>query len=265
LSAYRFSLVDVTLPGMDDLFGVWEVPPAAATAFGARAEPTWRVELPGSLGGAQVLLEQKARAVRRSEAGLAEAERRLSRVAARVGGVSYGVGGEAGTGRRMTDPARAGEAVLGQPEAELLRALRALDAPVSFAADWHEDAERREVFQRWRAFLSEVRGVVSHYARVETKMAGALVGRTTVGWTGDFDTGWMEGATAPAMALHREAVQLALDSRIALVRLLIVVGAGAAKLGLRLTVPGAQLLVLPAAWTFVRDVLKELREWEQVG
>jgi hypothetical protein len=96
-------------------------------------------------------------------------------------------------------------------------------------------------------------------------MAGALVGRTTVGWTGDFDTGWMEGATAPAMALHREAVQLALDSRIALVRLLIVVGAGAAKLGLRLTVPGAQLLVLPAAWTFVRDVLKELREWEQVG
>ena len=72
-------------------------------------------------------------------------------------------------------------------------------------------------------------------------------------------------ATAPLMALHHKAVQLALGSRIALVRLLIVVSTGAAKLALRLTVPGAQLLVLPAAWRFVRDVLKELQEWGEAG
>jgi hypothetical protein len=61
------------------------------------------------------------------------------------------------------------------------------------------------------------------------------------------------------MVLHHEAVQLALGSRLALVRLLIVVGTGAATLALRLTVPGAQLLVLPAVWKFVRDVMQELR------
>jgi hypothetical protein len=142
--------------------------------------------------------------------------------------------------------------------------MRALEAPVSFALDWGEDAERREVFRHWRAFIGEVLGIVSQYARVETEVAGVLVGRTTVGWRGDFNTHLVRDATASALALHREAVALALSSRIALVRMLIVVGTGAARLALQLTVPGAQLLVLPAAWTFVRDVLKQLREWEDV-
>ena len=67
------------------------------------------------------------------------------------------------------------------------------------------------------------------------------------------------------MQLHLQAVHLALGSRIALLRLLIVVGTGAAKLALRLVVPGAQLLVLPAVWKFVRDVLRELRQsWPQI-
>jgi hypothetical protein len=245
VAQHRFALAGVTLPGMGDLFGVWEVSPGDAVAFGASAEPTWRVQLPGSPDEARLLLAQKGQMLRRGESDLAEAERRLGRVAAVVGGLSYGVEGE--------------------PEAELLRAVQALDAPLSFGPDWREGAERRDVFQRWRAFLSQVQAVISHYAHVETEMAGALVARTTVGWTGDFETRWGPGATVPAMALHREAVHLALGSRIALVRLLVVVGTGAAKLALRLTVPGAQLLVLPAAWTFVRDVLRELRGWQGVG
>jgi hypothetical protein len=67
------------------------------------------------------------------------------------------------------------------------------------------------------------------------------------------------------MALHHQSVHLALGSRLALIRLLTIVGAGATKLALRLTIPGAQLLVLPAAWKFVRDVLEELRRsWPEL-
>lgn len=236
----RFALTGATLTGLDDLFGVWDVPPAAAVQFGARAEPAWRVELPDSRPEAWAFLEQKRRALKRGEAHLAEAERRLSRVAAGGEGVSFAVGG---------------------PEAELQRALLAMEEPAAYAPDWRVDADRRKLFQRWRAFLDEVRAFVSRYAQVETEMAGALIGRTTVGWTGDFEVLLGPGATEEEMALHRESVRLALQSRIALIRLLTVVGTGAAKLALRLTVPGAQLLVLPAAWKFVRDVLHELREW----
>jgi hypothetical protein len=257
VTAHRFALAGVALPGMDDLFGVWEVPSAAAVSFDAPTEPAWRVQLSGSLDEAWAVLERKSLALSRSESSLVEAERRLSRLAAREG-VSAGALPPSGVGGASYGVARG-------PEAELLRALQAIEAPASFGPDWREGAERREVFEHWRAFLDRVSAVVAHYARVETEMAGALVGRTTVGWTGDFDVHWGPGATTSSMALHREAVRLALGSRIALVRLLIVVGTGAAKLGLRLTVPGAQLLVLPAAWKFVRDVLQQLREWQEVG
>jgi hypothetical protein len=65
------------------------------------------------------------------------------------------------------------------------------------------------------------------------------------------------------MQLHHRAVHLALASRVALMRMVTVVGTGAAGLALRLTVPGAQLLVLPAAWRFVQDVLREWRNYQQ--
>jgi hypothetical protein len=270
VAEYRFALAGVTLAGTGPLLGVWEVPPAAAESFGVPAGATWRVQLPASPREAGALLEQKRLALRRSEVGLVEAERRLSRVAAVAGGgprIADPAGAAEGAvgGRRIADAFGAGEGAAGGPEARLLRALQAIEGPASFATDWHSGAEQRQVSQRWRDFLGQACTLVSHAMCVETDVAGALVGRTTVGWAGDFDTRWEPHVAPLSMALHRQAVHLALASRIALVRLLIVVGAGAAKLALRLTIPGAQLLVLPAAWRFVQDVLKELQAWREVG
>jgi hypothetical protein len=113
--------------------------------------------------------------------------------------------------------------------------------------------------------VEQMRRMVSHYAWIETEMGGALIGHTAVRWTGDFDTVWEADVTPDSMELHHQSVQLALGSRLALIRLLTIVGTGATKLVLRLTVPGAQLLMLPAAWKFVRDVLEELRRsWPEL-
>jgi hypothetical protein len=57
-----------------------------------------------------------------------------------------------------------------------------------------------------------------------------------------------------------QSVHLALRSRLALVRIVSVVATGAAGLAVKAAVPGGQLLLLPAVWKFVRDVLAELRQ-----
>ena len=107
--------------------------------------------------------------------------------------------------------------------------------------------------------------MVSHYARVETALAGASIGRTTVDWTGDFVTTWEPVASGAAMRTHLQSVNLALGSRIALLRIVSVVATGAVGLAVKAAIPGGQVLLLPAVWRFVRDVLKELRQsWLQV-
>ncbi len=228
----------------DDLLSAWEVPPPSGVSFEAGAEQpqpaVWPMQLPASPEAAQAMLDEKRVALRRSEADLAEAQRRLDQFDR---GVSFA--------------APAG------PEAELREWLNAIESPVSFGplGSRRKEAEKRETHRQWQGFLGRVREILSHYALVETEVGEALVGRTAVGWSGDFDTRWEANATLQSMELHRQSVHLALESRIALVRLLSVIGAGAAKLALRLTVPGAQLLVLPAAWKFVRDVLKAKDEW----
>jgi hypothetical protein len=105
--------------------------------------------------------------------------------------------------------------------------------------------------------------MVSHYARVETEIAGARAGHTAIGWTGDFQTIWAPGVTPPSMQLHHQSVHLALASRIALLRMVAIVATGAAGLALRLSIPGGQLLALPAACKFVRDVVTELHTWKE--
>jgi hypothetical protein len=45
---------------------------------------------------------------------------------------------------------------------------------------------------------------------------------------------------------------------LALIRMVTIVATGAAGLALTLSIPGGQLMALPAVWKFVRDVLKEM-------
>ncbi len=253
MAEYSFALSGVTLPGAEDLFGIWTAPTPAEISFDIRAAeardgPAWRVQLPAALADAQAILDAQNQTLQRSESDLFSAERRLAQVGlygAEEAGVAF--------------------AALPAPEAELLATLSDIESPISFEAPGPEERARQETSSQWRVFVEQVRRMVSHYARIETEMGGALIGQTAVGWTGDFDTVWGGDVSADSMGLHHQSVQLALGSRLALIRLLTIVGTGATKLALRLSVPGAQLLALPAAWKFVRDVLEELRRsWPEL-
>ena len=250
MAQHSFQISGLTLPEGNDLFGVWEVPSPAApgVSFDVSApapEPTWRIALPASPGEAQSILSEQEQTIRRGESALAQAEQRFARLSQPGEGVSFAAPTE-----------------LAGPEAGLLSTLNALQSPVSFGEPGAE-AERRQTQDQWKSFLGQVNRMVSHYARVETEIAGALVGQTAVGWTGDLNTIWKPDITAPSMRLHHQSVHLALASRIALLRMVVVIGTGAANLAVKLSIPGAQLLVLPAAWRFVQDVLREMHNWKE--
>ena len=244
MAQHNFLVSGLTLPEGNDLFGVWQIssPAAPGVSFDVSApapEPTWRIALPASPQEAQSILSEQAHAIQRGEQALEQAQARLAQVSQRGAGVSFA-------------------APTAGPEAELIARLGALESPVSFGLFGGEDKEQ-QIRDQWKSFLAQTSNMVSHYARVETDIAGALVGHTAVGWTGDFNTIWKPDITAQSMRLHRQSVHLALASRIALLRMVVVVGTGAANLAVKLSIPGAQLLVLPAAWRFVQDVSREFR------
>ncbi len=245
MTEYGFALSGVTLPRENDLFGVWTVAPQGAgvsfdaSAAAAPADPTWRVQLPESVDAAQSILQTQSLAIQRGESALAQAEQRLARL------------GHAGEGVSFAAPAG--------PEAELLRALNTLQPTVSFGLFGKEAiGEQLENLTQWQSFLDQVRNMVTHYARVETQVAGTLVGQTAIGWTGDFESIWAPSVALASMQLHHQSVHLALASRLALVRMVTIVATGAAGLALALSIPGGQLMALPAIWKFVRDVLAEI-------
>ena len=246
---YGFSLHGVNLANTNDLLGVWSIP-APATSFDVNApieptDPTWRVELPASIDEARSIIAQQQASLQRSEAALLEAEQRLSQLNPRIEGV-------------------ASFAIEREPEAELLAAMNQLTAPISFAAPSAESQQAVESSNQWQNFLDQVRDVLAHYARVETAVAGAAIGSTTVDWTGDFETIWLPNSVPESMTLHYHSVHLALASRLALMHMVGIVGTGAIGLAAKFSMPGGQLLVLPAAWKFVQDVLKEWKNLKAV-
>lgn len=147
------------------------------------------------------------------------------------------------------------------PEDMLAQALERINAPQ--AKDLLDPLQSaREEFD---AFVRRICELVSHYAVIETTSDGTVIARTLVGWTGDFKSLWRRDLTPEQVRLHERNVRAALARRAALIRLMGVISVSAAKIALRLATPGTQLLVLPALWQFVRDVIEELGRVEARG
>jgi len=256
MTGHCFTLSGVGLPGGEDPLGLWDVPQDDAVSFSAAdstppTEPTWRIELPESPAEAQAILAGQIQASKLVHQDLANANRDLTYI-----------GGTEGVSFSTSDP------LLAQ-KTELLGTLDAFQSPVSYSLLRRKDKEKesgdQESHQQWLAFVKRVQQIVADYAQIETALAGRDVGRTAVGWTGDFTTTWEPNVTLEMMRTHRQSVHLALDSRIALIRVVSVVAAGAAGLAVKAAIPGGQVLLLPAVWRFVRDVLAELRQsWPQI-
>jgi hypothetical protein len=253
-----FELVDV-IPdeAASAVLGVWEPVSAAEVAsFGLAAGespvPIWRADLPADPKSAAEELAHGRQASAAAQIAIAGTEARFFAVLARSQN-----GPEAGDSfAAAASPAA---------EVELLSLLHELQhgqAETSFGLGDVLSERWPKATQQFQAFLHQVMQHVAYSAWVETRIAGNLLGWTTVSLTGDMDTAWAARLGPEQVTLHQETVALALLTRAHLMRTFTSVARAAAELAKLATLigtPGGAILALPAAWRFFNLMLDELR------
>jgi hypothetical protein len=223
---------------VDDLFGAWAEP--VATKSLSEPEPTmWSLDV-----SSPEALSAQRDALFRDEANLTDAATRLS---------AFIDAWQPGDG----ESAREKSLVAQSPEDRLRDALLRTTTPSAQSKDLFDPL--RDAKAEFDAFIMRVRDLTSALARVETSANGSPIANTLVRWTGDVDTVWAQTTTFEQIGLHRENVHIALARRAMLMRLVVAISAGAVRIMIRLATPGAQLLVLPALWQFVQDVVAQIR------
>ncbi len=236
----RFVFSGLQLPEGEDPLGIWEVRGSRLEAFAA-GEPVqglvWLADLPEDLLEARSLIRRRRRAVEIRWRQLAAVEQRLTRLASE-------------------EPLRL---TVREREAELLEEITALRRPLAtFDARDEQRGFYDRIYQECDALLTQFRQLVQLHARVETRVGHRSVAVTHLSWSGEYETTALDRISHADVQVHLEAVRLALASRRALLRLVVVVVSGALKLALKAQIPGGQILLFPAVYAFVRDVLREL-------
>lgn len=239
-------MADFILAGttLADPLGLWHSAAPAGTAFSqvvaGPAEPLWTIRLEAEPEMATRALAEQQAILQQRCADLEAARRALTQV-----GSPLSFAGGAEVAPPLVGPTR-----------DLEATLTRIRQPVAFGGVGEPaPPAEREAASEWSAFVEEARRILAHYAHIQTEWNGTPIGLTTVNWTGDFRTTWTEPTGAAAQHLHLQAVETALASRAAWLQLIATVAGGAVGLAVKASVPGGQLLLLPAVWRFVRDVL----------
>ncbi len=236
------------------LLGIWSVVPTAgpAPAFGAEARAPadfergteWRCRFSADPVQALAAATDNEARLDRARSSLARVDDRLDAfLRNRMGGATFG----AAAPRR--------------PEVELgglLAQSRGEPAPpVAFWPGSLRIPGWDELARKFRQFVDQLNRLVLHYAWVETRLGDRFVARTTVGWSGSFQSEWAVDIGPSASQIHVASLKLALKSRATLMESFLTAVGCAMKLTAVLTMPGGILLALPAAWHFVQSVLGE--------
>jgi hypothetical protein len=241
MATATFAAIGVHLPEDQDPLGIWSLVPSGVQAFAAApsVDPLWRVDVSVADSEAASLLQSKLEFVE-------EWRSKLRTIEAQISELTVAAGYEVAV-------AAPGAAAALLSEVQSLRGYA-----LAYELDPDAMAPLGPIYEECERLLEEFRGLLKHWGRIETRVSGRSVGLTAVDWTGDFQTSWLEGIGQSDMALHLDAVKLAIASRLSLVQLVIVVATGALELALKASVPGGQVLLLPAVYRYVKDVLAEL-------
>jgi hypothetical protein len=252
-----FELVSPT-GAAPSLPGPWEglaapPPPAeAGLSFSARAgeqeaapleAPLWRANLPADLAGASAQLAVGEASVLATRVALASAPARLdAALGRRPVGVSFST---------VAEP---------RPEAQLFGLLGALEQDpntVSFGIGEDLKAGWQQANAQFQRFAAQAREAIGNYAVVETRTGELLIGRTTVSWVGDMRTCWPRAIAGEQADLHRRMLALALESRAAMLRTVILVLRGAGLVAQAVSSPIGAVTAIPAAWKFISEIINE--------
>lgn len=221
--------------------GPWQAQAVGSSfSLGEQPDVIWQARLPDDPAAAQAALRAALAQLGAHEAALATVELRLQRVAS--GAVSF-------------------SSALPPAEQALLNGLWAAQPEgASFGLSDTLQAQWQAAQEQIAALTAQAREALGGYATVETVQGERLIGRTRINWHGDARSLLIAGIDATQAALHYQTLALALRSRAGLLRLIGLVGRGAAIVATMVTSPAGALMALPAVWQFVQEVVAEVHQ-----
>lgn len=240
-----------------DELGVWQAPAVEETAFEiAGSEPAarpeaeeisrWEIILPADPLFAERALAQHESRLRASSLALRLAQTRVQNFVATGGSPAAADSFAIGSGRRLdTAPEQALNAWVQAAGEESFAFPPKLPPGAEAAA--------REV----QDFLEKVRNTTRYLAFIETSQGSTRQALTIVSWGGDFQSVVKPAASARSQEKHARAVELAVGTRDAWIRMGFIVLRGAVQLSVLF--PTNPILALPAAYKFIRQVLQQIQ------
>jgi hypothetical protein len=265
-----FELGGALAPALPELaIGPWmPAPPGppGMTAFDAGAGPPeslWRVDLARDDAAGRAALAGGARSVARTHAVLDDIPRRFDRALAELSVLARPDRPGPARGDRGATPAEA----LPLIEARLVAALARAEVQVPSQPDEPPPrlpgvpgASRSSASEpgRLERALQCAGNLARGRARIETHVERALVARSITTLSGGTELWIAPGLSRTGAELHARSVAVALRTRHAWARILVlVVGCGGRLVALG---PAGAVAAVPLVWGFLRDVLHEVRD-----
>ncbi len=216
---------------------------AGEAEAGPLEAPIWRANLPADLRAAAVQLAQGEASLQATRQALDNAPARLNAALnRRPVGVSFSTATEQ------------------RPESQLFSLIGALEQDpntVSFGVGDDLKAGWEQANAQFQRFAAQAREAITNYAVVETRAGELLIGRTSVSWAGDMRTCWPRSIEFEQADLHRRMLALALESRAAMLRTVILVLRGAGLVAQAVSSPIGAVTAIPAAWKFISEIMHE--------
>jgi hypothetical protein len=261
--------------GSSDPLGLWTSAPAPETVhFGIDegtsppepSVPVFRVNLPADTAASSETLRESESYFERLSAALDDVPARLDGLVTRVqakqqkaaSGVSFDVAA------LEPEPGPEGELLSLLGDADSAARSGAGPEGVSFGIGEPVSEAWAAAKAQFEALLEQVDREVLHFAWVETKVAGLLVARTSVDWTGDATTVWTDGISDEQMSLHHRTLNVAAQTRNIKMRLFFTVAGGATKMAALMATPGGVVLALPAVYQYVKQIVAQVKQLQSI-
>ena len=248
-----FTVLGINFPDGIDPLGIWQIPAFQTASFeigesgtervvDSLSHSVWRIQLSENLEDAEAALESQLDHIEQQVKYLDEIDDLLD----------------------VMDPTVQTHTpyVIGSydPQTVLLDAINALRLPSEAFSSGDTTVDYGALYEQCEVIFNRFRQLLIRHGRIETRISDNLVGLTKIDWNGDFETIWEDNTAPLSMRVHVKSIRLAVASRMAFLRILSIVAAGAIGLAIKASIPGGQFILVPAVYKFVRDMLEEFKK-----